>query len=51
MTHERVVYDGARKTLELFGFDRLATLNVYCDAIALGVTSRQTTGDVWDGGG
>ena len=38
----RVVYHGARKTLE-FPYAKLATLNVYSDAIDLGVTSRQNT--------
>lgn len=42
VTDRRVVYHGGRKTLE-FPFAKLATLNVYSDAIDLGVTSRQTT--------
>ena len=42
VTDKRVVYHGERKTLE-FSFDKLATLNVYSDAIDLGVTSRQST--------
>jgi hypothetical protein len=42
VTDQRVVYHGGRKTLE-FRFSKLATLNVYTDAIDLGVTSRQTT--------
>jgi hypothetical protein len=42
LTDDRIVYHGARKTLE-FPFKKLATLNVYSDAIDLGVTSRQTT--------
>jgi len=42
VTDQRVVYHGARKTLE-FPFAKLATLNVYTDAIDLGVTSRQST--------
>ena len=42
VTDKRVVYHGDRKTLE-FSFDKLATLNVYSDAIDLGVTSRQAT--------
>ena len=42
VTDRRVVYSGGRKTLE-FPFAKLATLNVYSDAIDLGVTSRQST--------
>jgi hypothetical protein len=42
VTDTRAVYHGARKTLE-FPFAKLASLNVYTDAIDLGVTSRQTT--------
>jgi hypothetical protein len=42
ITDNRVVYHGRRKTLE-FPFAKLATLNVYSDAVDLGVTSRQTT--------
>jgi hypothetical protein len=42
VTDRRVVYHGGRKTLE-FPFAKLATLNVYSDAIDLGVTSRQST--------
>lgn len=42
VTDRRAVYHGGRKTLE-FPFAKLATLNVYSDAIDLGVTSRQTT--------
>ncbi len=42
VTDKRVVYHGGRKTLE-FLFTKLATLNVYSDAIDLGVTNRQTT--------
>lgn len=42
VTDLRVVYHGARKTLE-FPFKKLATLNVYSDAIDLGVTNRQAT--------
>jgi len=42
VTDKRVVYHGGRKTLE-FPFPKLATLNVYTDAIDLGVTSRQAT--------
>jgi hypothetical protein len=42
VTDRRVVYHGARKTLE-FPDAKLATLNVYSDAIDLGVTSRQNT--------
>jgi hypothetical protein len=42
VTDQRVVYHGGRKTLE-FPYKKLATLNVYTDAIDLGVTSRQTT--------
>ena len=42
VTDQRIVYHGGRKTLE-FPFSKLATLNVYSDAIDLGVTSRQTT--------
>jgi hypothetical protein len=36
------VYHGTRKTLE-FPYKKLATLNVYSDALTLGVTTRQTT--------
>lgn len=42
VTDRRVVYHGGRKTLE-FQFAKLATLNVYKDAIDLGVTNRQST--------
>ena len=42
VTDQRIVYHGGRKTLE-FLFTKLATLNVYTDAIDLGVTSRQST--------
>jgi hypothetical protein len=42
VTDRRIVYHGGRKTLE-FPFAKLATLNIYSDAIDLGVTSRQTT--------
>jgi hypothetical protein len=42
LTDQRAVYHGARKTLE-FLYSKLATLNVYADAIDLGVTNRQTT--------
>lgn len=42
VTDQRVVYHGGRKTLE-FPFAKLATLNIYTDAIDLGVTSRQST--------
>jgi hypothetical protein len=42
VTDRRAVYHGGRKTLE-FPFAKLATLNVYSDAIDLGVTSRQST--------
>lgn len=42
VTDQRVVYHGGRKTLE-FPFSKLATLNVYTDAIDLGITSRQST--------
>ena len=42
VTDRRAVYHGGRKTLE-FPFAKLATLNVYTDAIDLGVTSRQAT--------
>jgi len=42
VTDQRIVYHGGRKTLE-FPFAKLATLNVYTDAIDLGVTSRQAT--------
>ena len=42
VTDRRIVYHGGRKTLE-FPFAKLATLNVYSDAIDLGVTTRQTT--------
>jgi hypothetical protein len=42
VTDSRVVYHGGRKTLE-FPFSKLATLDVYKDAIDLGVTSRQST--------
>jgi hypothetical protein len=42
VTDQRVVYHGGRKTLE-FLFTKLATLNLYTDALALGVTNRQTT--------
>jgi hypothetical protein len=42
VTDQRIVYHGGRKTIE-FPYKKLATLNVYQDAIDLGVTSRQTT--------
>jgi hypothetical protein len=42
VTDERTVYHGSRKTLE-FQFSKLAALNVYSDAIDLGVTSREAT--------
>ena len=42
VTDKRAVFHGSRKTLE-FPFAKLATLNLYSDAIALGVTTRQTT--------
>jgi hypothetical protein len=42
VTDQRIVYHGGRKTLE-FLFTKLATLNVYTDAIDLGVTNRQST--------
>jgi hypothetical protein len=42
VTDRRIVFHGRRKTLE-FLFAKLATLNVYADAIDLGVTNRQTT--------
>ena len=42
ITDHRIVYHGGRKTLE-FPYAKLATLNVYTDAIDLGVTSRQST--------
>jgi hypothetical protein len=42
VTDRRVVYHGGRKTLE-FPFAKLATLNVYTDALDIGVTSRQST--------
>jgi hypothetical protein len=42
VTDKRVVFRGRRKTLE-FPFTKLATLNAYSDAIALGVATRQTT--------
>lgn len=42
VTDKRIVFRGARKTLE-FPYAKLATLNAYTDAIALGVTTRQTT--------
>ena len=42
VTDRRVVFHGARKTLE-FPFAKLATLDAYSDAVALGVTTRQTT--------
>ena len=42
ITNQRVVYHGARKTLE-FLYAKLATLTVYPDVIDLGVTSRQST--------
>jgi hypothetical protein len=42
VTNLRVVCRGARNTLE-FAFGELVTLNVFSDAIALGVTSRQAT--------
>ena len=42
VTDKRVVYHGRRKTLE-FPYAKLVTLNVYTDAIDLGVTSRQAT--------
>lgn len=42
VTDSRVVFHGGRKTLE-FLYAKLATLNVYSDAIDLSVTNRQTT--------
>jgi hypothetical protein len=42
VTDRRVVYHGGRKTLE-FPYSKLAALNVYSDAIDLGVTTRQST--------
>lgn len=42
VTDRRTVYHGGRKTLE-FAYPKLATLNVYTDALDLGVTSRQNT--------
>lgn len=42
VTDRRTVYHGGRKTLE-FGYPKLATLNVYSDALDLGVTNRQNT--------
>jgi hypothetical protein len=42
VTDQRIVFHGGRKTLE-FPFAKLVTLNVYTDAIDLGVTSRQST--------
>lgn len=42
VTDQRIVYHGGRKTLE-FLFSKLATLELYSDAIDLGVTNRQTT--------
>jgi hypothetical protein len=41
VTDTRVVFHGGRKTLE-FPFSKLSALHTYSDAIALGVTSRQT---------
>jgi hypothetical protein len=41
LTDTRVVYHGNRQTQE-FRLDKLATLNVYEDAIAIGVTNRKT---------
>ena len=41
VTDQRIVYHGGRKTLD--SFRQLATLNVYADAIDLGVTNRQST--------
>lgn len=42
ITDQRVVYHGTRKTLE-FPYKKLATVNVYSDALTLGVTTRQAT--------
>ena len=42
VTDQRVVYHGTRKTLE-FSYKKLGTLNVYSDALTLGVTTRQAT--------
>jgi hypothetical protein len=42
VTDHRIVYHGGRKTLE-FPYPKLATINVYSDAIDLGVTTRQST--------
>jgi hypothetical protein len=42
VTNTRAVYSGTRRTLE-FPYTKLVALNVFADAIALGVTSRQTT--------
>jgi hypothetical protein len=42
VTTQRIVFTGRRKTIE-FQFAKLATLNVYTNAIDLGVTNRQTT--------
>lgn len=42
VTDQRVVYHGGRKTLE-FPYSKLASMEVYRDAICLGVTSRQST--------
>jgi hypothetical protein len=42
VTNKRVVFSGARKTLE-FPFAKLASLHAYSDAVAIGVTTRQTT--------
>lgn len=42
VTNQRVVYHGGRRTLE-FAFPKLVALTAYSDAIALGVTKRQST--------
>jgi hypothetical protein len=42
VTDQRIVYHGARKTLE-FLFTKLATLNAYSDGVAIGVTNREAT--------
>ena len=41
LTDRRLVYHGERQTIE-FPLAKLATLNVYGDAIAVGVTNRKT---------
>lgn len=42
VTNQRIVFRGARKTLE-FQFNKLISLQVYADAVELGVSNRQTT--------